>query len=179
MSTAGAAAPRHAGTPRALVPLYALALFVSALLAFWIQPLFAKIILPRYGGSPAVWTTAALFFQLALLAGYLYAHLASRLALRAQLALHAVLIAAALAMLPVSASSIGMGAEAPVLSLLAVLAASLGLPVFALSATAPLLQQWFSRTGHLHATDPYFLYAASNAGSLLALVGYPDRKSVV
>jgi hypothetical protein len=159
--------------PRVLVPLYALALFVSALLAFWIQPLFAKIILPRYGGSPAVWTTAALFFQLALLAGYLYAHLASRLALRAQLALHALLIASALAMLPISASSVGAGADAPVLSLLAVLAVSLGFPVFALSATAPLLQQWFSRTGHRHAADPYFLYSASNAGSLLALIGYP------
>lgn len=156
-----------------MLPLYVLALALSALLAFWIQPLFAKLVLPLYGGSSAVWTTAALFFQITLLAGYAYAHVASRMQLRAQFAMHAALIACALAALPVGVSSFSAGAEAPVLSLLAVLAASLGLPVFTLSATAPLLQQWFSRSGHAHAADPYFLYSASNAGSLLALVGYP------
>lgn len=156
-----------------LLPLYALALFASAFLAFWIQPLFAKLVLPRYGGAPAVWTTAALFFQVVLLAGYAYAHLIGRIALRAQLALHVAVIAAALVALPVSVASIAPDAAAPVLSLLAVLALSVGLPYFALAATAPLLQQWFSATGHRHAGDPYFLYSASNAGSFLALIGYP------
>lgn len=157
----------------ALLPLYAFALFVSALLAFWIQPLFAKLVLPLYGGSSAVWTTAALFFQLMLLAGYAYAHIASRFELRAQLAIHAALIVCTVAVLPIAVSSFRTDADVPVISLLALLAASLGLPVFTLSASAPLLQQWFSRSGHTHAVDPYFLYSASNAGSLLALVGYP------
>ena len=156
-----------------LLPLYALALFVSALLAFWIQPLFAKLVLPLYGGAPAVWTTAALFFQVTLLAGYLYAHVVSRAQLGVQLALHAALLACALAALPIAVSDARIASGVPVLSLLAVLGLSLALPVFVLSATAPLLQQWFSRTGHAHARDPYFLYRASNAGSLLALVGYP------
>ena len=169
MSAAAAPQPFRS----ALLPLCALALFASALLAFWVQPLFAKLVLPRYGGSPAVWTTASLFFQVMLLAGYLYAHLLARLRLRTQIALHAVLIAAALAALPVDAAGIDPGASAPVLSLLAVLAVSLGLPFFTLSTTAPLVQQWFSRSGHPHASDPYFLYSASNAGSLAALIGYP------
>ena len=157
----------------AVLPLYALALFASALLSFWIQPLFAKLILPRYGGSPAVWTTAALFFQVTLLAGYLYAHLIARLPVGRQLTLHAVLFAAAMIALPVQVANIDPTVTAPVVSVLSVLALSIGLPVFALSATAPLLQEWFSRTGHSHAADPYFLYSASNTGSLAALIGYP------
>src|SRR5690606_11407171 len=109
--------------------------------------------------------------QLTLLGGYLYAHLVSRIGMRAQLAVHAALLGCALATLPFAVST--ASAEAPVISLLVVLTVSLGLPVFALSATAPLLQRWFSRSGHPHAGDPYFLYSASNAGSLLALVAYP------
>lgn len=157
----------------ALLPLYAFTLFLSALLAFWIQPLFAKVILPRYGGSPAVWTTAAMFFQVMLLAGYFYAHLLSRLALRSQFVLHALVVVAAFVSLPVGTDTIETGVASPLLSLLLVLALTLGLPFFAVSATAPLLQQWFARTGHRHAADPYFLYSASNAGSLVALIGYP------
>lgn len=153
--------------------LYALALFASALLAFWIQPLFAKLLLPHYGGSPAVWTTASLFFQVVLLAGYLYAHLLARTPVRTQFVLHGLLVAAALATLPVNVAAIDTGDAAPVASLLAVLTLSLALPFFALSATAPLLQKWFSHSGHAHAADPYFLYSASNAGSLAALIGYP------
>ena len=160
-------------TAAGLLPLYAAALFASALLAFWIQPLFTKLVLPRYGGSPAVWTTAAMFFQVVLLAGYLYAHVLTRYALRAQLAVHALLIAAAIATLPLQAAGIATEDSAPVVSLLAALALSVGLPYFAVSATAPLLQAWFSRTRHADASDPYFLYSASNAGSLAALVGYP------
>lgn len=157
----------------ALLPLYAAALFASALLAFWIQPLFTKLVLPRYGGSPAVWTTAAMFFQVVLLAGYLYAHVLTRYRLRAQLAVHTALIAAALATLPLHAATAGADQGAPIVSLLLLLATSVGLPYFAVSATAPLLQQWFSRTSHADAADPYFLYSASNAGSLAALVGFP------
>ncbi|HEX2826540.1 MAG TPA: fused MFS/spermidine synthase [Burkholderiales bacterium] len=164
---------RRGGEAAALLPLYAAALFASALLAFWIQPLFTKLVLPRYGGSPAVWTTAAMFFQVVLLAGYLYAHVLTRYRLRAQLAVHAVLIAAAVATLPLHAAGVMPAGTAPVVSLLALLASSVGLPYFAVSATAPLLQQWFSRTRHVDARDPYFLYSASNAGSLAALVGYP------
>ena len=156
-----------------LLPLYALALFASAFLAFWIQPLFAKLVLPLYGGAPAVWTTAALFFQVVLLAGYAYAHVIGRFALKAQLAMHLVVVAAAVIALPVSVAAIAPDAAAPVLSLLAVLAVSVGVPYFALAATAPLLQRWFSATGHRHAGDPYFLYSASNAGSFLALIGFP------
>src|SRR6185295_12677634 len=94
---------RPARLTASLLPLYGFALFVSALLAFWIQPLFAKLILPRYGGSPAVWTTAAMFFQVILLAGYFYAHLLARLSLRNQFVFHAVIVAAALITLPVTA----------------------------------------------------------------------------
>jgi hypothetical protein len=161
-----------APSTRGVLPLYAFALFVSALLAFWIQPLIAKLLLPHYGGSPAVWTTTALFFQVMLLAGYLYAHLVTRLQPRAQAVLHTAVLIAGLSALPFSAST-GFAAASPVFSLLAALAVSVGFPMFALSATAPLLQQWFSRSGHRHAPDPYFLYSASNAGSLAALIGYP------
>lgn len=171
--SAGASNYVPSSVSSSLLPLYTFALFVSALLAFWIQPLFAKVILPRYGGSPAVWTTAAMFFQVMLLAGYLYAHLLARLSLRSQFVFHALVVAAALVALPVHAAAIDPGHEAPLSSLLIVLTLSVGLPFFAVSATAPLLQQWFSRTGHRHAADPYFLYSASNAGSLAALIGYP------
>ena len=120
-----------------------------------------------------MWTTASLFFQVTLLGGYLYAHLVARWRPRAQLALHALLVAAALGALPVAAGTIDFAKESPVVSLMAVLTVSVGLPAFALSATAPLLQHWFSRSGHRAAADPYFLYSASNAGSLLALLAYP------
>jgi hypothetical protein len=161
------------GDAAALLPLYAAGLFASALLAFWIQPLFTKLVLPRYGGSPAVWTTAAMFFQIALLGGYLYAHVLAQRPLRTQLAIHALVVAAALATLPLRPAIAPPDDASPVLSLLVLLGASVGLPCFALSATAPLLQQWFSRTSHADAADPYFLYSASNAGSLAALIGYP------
>lgn len=164
---------RTAGAELPLLPVYALTIFASALLAFWIQPLFTKVVLPRYGGSPAVWTTAALFFQVMLLGGYLYAHMLARLQLRAQVVLHGIVLASALATLPIEAAMIEGADFPPVVSLLAVLALGVGMSFFAVSATAPLLQQWFSRTGHRDASDPYFLYSASNAGSLLALVGYP------
>ena len=159
--------------------LFAATLFLSAALLFWVQPLVAKSLLPALGGTPAVWNTCMLFFQAALLAGYAYAlALTRRLGFSAQAAAHLALLAAAAA----AALSLRAGGAAdasappagdPAWWLLGTLLGTLGLPFFALSATAPLLQQWLSRTRHTSARDPYFLYAASNAGSLAALVCFP------
>lgn len=157
--------------------LFAATLFVSALLLFWVQPLAGKMVLPLLGGAPAVWNTCLLFFQAALLAGYGYAHASTRwLSTRAQVVLHVALLLAAALALPViiSESSGGAPDEAhPALWLLKTLALTAGPPFLALSASAPLLQKWFSRTRDPSAGDPYFLYAASNAGSLLALIAFP------
>ena len=159
--------------------LFTLAIFFSATLLFMVQPLVGKILLPVLGGSPAMWSTCMVFFQAVLLLGYLYAHLLGRyVAPRWQRACHvAVLIAASLVLpLPIE---IGQpdGAD-PQLWLLRALTGEVGLPFFALSATAPLLQHWFSGTNDPKARDPYFLYAASNAGSLLGLLGYLLIESV-
>src|SRR5262245_3272290 len=135
-----------------------------------------KMVLPLLGGTPAVWSTCMVFFQAALLAGYAYAHAsATWLGVRRQALLHLAVLAVPLALLPlgIDADRIPGGATNPVLGVLLLLALSVGLPFFAVSATAPLLQRWFSRTGHRAALDPYFLYAASNLGSMLALLGYP------
>ncbi|HUP40434.1 MAG TPA: hypothetical protein VM115_09970, partial [Vicinamibacterales bacterium] len=153
--------------------LFAITIFLSAALLFMVQPLAAKILLPVLGGSPAVWSTCLVFFQGVLLIGYLYAHaLSTRVPTRWQRPLHIVVLALA-ALTLVMPMEIGEpGDAAPRWWLLRALASHVGLPFFALSATAPLLQQWFSRTDDPKATDPYFLYAASNAGSLLGLLGY-------
>ena len=159
--------------------LFAATLFVSAALLFWVQPLIAKMLLPLLGGTPAVWNTCMLFFQGMLLAGYAYALALTRW-LRSvhQGVLHvALLLLAGLVSLPLGLSEAlarSVPAEGePVWWLLGVLLATLGLPFFALAASAPLLQKWFSETRHPSARDPYFLYAASNAGSLAALVSFP------
>ena len=158
------------------LPVFIATIFTSAFLLFAVQPMFAKMVLPQLGGTPAVWSVAMVFFQGLLLLGYLYAHLLSRyLASRhAVLAHMALLVAAALA-LPVSLS--GWFGEPPASGhafwLLGVFTVSAGLPFFAVSANGPLLQAWFARTGHPHANDPYFLYGASNIGSFAALVLYP------
>ncbi len=158
-----------------LVRLFALTTFGSAALLFTIQPMFAKMVLPRLGGTPAVWNTCVVFFQAALLLGYLYAHVATRkLTVRTQALLHLIVLALPLAVLPIA-----LRAEAPpttgspVWWLLGVLGISVGLPFFVLSTTAPLLQRWFSVLPHPFARDPYFLYAASNVGSMLGLLAYP------
>jgi spermidine synthase len=157
--------------------LFALTLFLSALLLFWVQPLVGKMVLPLLGGTPAVWNTCMLFFQCALLAGYAYVLASTRwLSRRAQVALHVALLLAASLSLPLAVTVAGAGAaatERPVAWLLKTLFLSVGLPFFALSASAPLLQKWFSETRAASASDPYFLYAASNAGSLIALLGFP------
>lgn len=159
---------------RALLPLYALAISVSAALLFVLEPLFARMVLPVLGGSPAVWNTALAFYQATLLAGYLYAHLTGRLGARTQLLLHAGVLLVAFVALPVRLPGRSPPAtEDPVGWLLLVLTVAVGLPLFAVSATSPLLQRWFSRTAHQRAQDPYFLYAASNAGSMIGLLAYP------
>ncbi|WP_367273930.1 spermidine synthase [Bosea sp. (in: a-proteobacteria)] len=161
----------------ATLPVYVATIFVSAFLLFGIQPMFAKMVLPKLGGSPGVWSVAMVFFQAVLLAGYGYAHLlVSRFALRRAALIHLGLMIAVLAIsLPIH---IAAGFERPpqegeVLWLIGLFTASVGLPFFAVAANGPLLQAWFARTGHSHAADPYFLYAASNAGSFLALIAYP------
>jgi len=159
-----------------LIPVYATALFISAFLLFWIQPLFTKMVLPLLGGTPAVWNTAMMFFQLLLLAGYFYAHILTR-AVRPsrQFWVHGAVAVAALGFLPigVAAGWVPPSDHTPVFWLIGLLAVSLGMPFFVLAASAPLLQTWFARTGHRLGADPYFLYAASNLGSLLALAAFP------
>lgn len=162
--------------PRPGERLHGLALFVSAFLLFWAQPLLARMVLPLLGGVPAVWSTVMVFFQAALLAGYLYAHLVSRLRPRLQLTVHAVLVAAAVPFLPLQLdAALGQPASGgTALRLLVALGAAVGVPALVVASTAPLLQRWFSRTGRPGAEDPYFLYGASNAGSLAALIGFPS-----
>lgn len=156
--------------------LFALALFVSAFLLFWVEPLFTKSALPALGGSSRVWNTALVFFQAGLLGGYLWAHLLTRrLGLAAQVGVHLALVAVAVLSFPILAPAdlTAPAREIPIPWFLGVCAVTLGLPFLVLSATTPLLQSWFSRLGHRDASDPYFLYAASNAGSLLALLAFP------
>lgn len=159
------------------MPLFfALTLFLNSTLLFLVQPMVAKMVLPQLGGTPAVWNTCMVFFQALLLAGYAYAHaLPARLGVRRHAILHVLLFALPLLLLPIA---LGSGWENtlqahPILGLLTLLFVSVGLPVFVIATTAPLLQQWFAHTGHADARDPYFLYAASNFGSMLALFSYP------
>jgi hypothetical protein len=165
-----------ARSPGVVLAAYAAAIFLSAALLFAVQPLFAKMVLPRLGGSPSVWSVAMVFFQAVLLAGYAYAHLLTRhLSGRVAVVVHVALLIVATLALPLAIAS-GWGrppARGETLWLLGLFAVSIGLPFFALSANGPLLQAWFARTGHPDARDPYFLYAASNIGSFLALISYP------
>ena len=161
---------------RLVLVVYTAAIFVSALLLFSVQPLFTKMVLPRLGGSPAVWSVAMVFFQSLLLGGYAYAHFLMQLRNRMlPVAIHLVLLAVAMLTLPLSISS-GWG-DPPTSGyafwLLGLFVVSIGLPFFALAANNPLLQAWFVRTGHPNGPDPYFLYASSNIGSFLALLSYP------
>jgi hypothetical protein len=156
--------------------VFTISIFTSAFLLFLIQPLFGKMALPLLGGSPAVWNTCMLFFQTTLLAGYAYAHLSTRLlGVRRQAALHFVVLCAALLTLPIGIASgwYSPSVSSPALWLLGLLTVSIGLPFFVLSSSGPLFQKWFANTRHPDANNPYFLYAASNLGSLLALVAYP------
>lgn len=153
---------------------YALTIFLSSFLLFQVQPLIGKYILPWFGGSPAVWTTCMLSFQVLLLVGYSYAHLiAGRLSPRAQGMLHLTLLAASLLVLPIIPAETWkpMGDEYPTWRIMCLLTACVGTPYLLLSSTGPLLQSWFSQTNP--GRSPYRLYALSNLGSLLALISYP------
>jgi len=167
---------RPTGQGRALVPLFAATLFLSALLLFSVQPMYAKLILPKLGGAPAVWAVAMCFFQAVLLAGYGYAYALNRWLTDGQaLVVHLALMAATCLALPFGLpAAFGTPPQGEAyLWLIGLLTVGIGLPFFALSANAPLLQAWFSRTDSVHARDPYFLYGASNLGSLIALLSYP------
>ena len=162
-----------------MVILFTAAVFASAMLLFAVQPIAARIALPLFGGTPAVWTSAMLLFQILLLAGYAYAHLlTTRVPQRVQGIVHTgVMLVCALALpiaLPqaIEAWLIDSG-QLSAWRALVVLGATAGGPFFAVSTLGPLLQRWFASTGHRHAGDPYFLYAASNLGSLIGLLGYP------
>ena len=165
-----------AGITAVALVVFALSIFASAFLLFLVEPMVAKMVLPLAGGTPAVWTTSVLFFQAVLLAGYGYSHwLAMRLRWRWQALLHWLLLVSPLAVLPIHLLP-GWNpptSGSPVAWLVLLLTVTVGLPFLVLSTTSPLIQHWFSRTGHPHSGDPYFLYRASNLGSALGLLAYP------
>ncbi len=159
-----------------LVLLFAGTLFISATLMFVLQPMFGKILLPFLGGTPAVWNTCMVFYQTLLFLGYLYAHyLSTRLNQHRQIQIHAVVIAISFIALPLALpeNTIPPTDSDPTFWLLGTLLIAIGLPFFIVSTTSPLLQKWFAGLGHHSSEDPYYLYAASNAGSMLALLSYP------
>jgi hypothetical protein len=158
-----------------LLALFGAALLLAATLSFWVQPLVAKLILPILGGSPSVWNTSLVFFQATLLAGYGFAYVANRLLpLRGQALVHLALIALAAFVLPIELRTAPPDPEtSPELWVAKTLAITVGAPFFVLTAASPLLQNWFARTEHPAAHDPYFLYVASNVGSMLGLLAYP------
>jgi hypothetical protein len=163
-------------TPRIAPTLFATTLFVSALLLFAVQPMFTKMVLPKLGGAPSVWSVAMVAFQAFLFIGYVYAHVIARTLSPARAAIvHLLYLALVAVTLPLGIAK-GFSvppANGPMLWLVGLFAASIGLPFIALSATAPLLQSWFAATGHAQARNPYVLYAASNLGSFCALLAYP------
>src|SRR5215471_16311248 len=164
-------------SPGLLLRVYAAAIFLSAALLFAVQPMFTKMVLPRLGGTPSVWSVAMVFFQAVLLAGYAYAHGLTRfLPGKRSIMVHVAVMVVATAFLPLSIASWWGRPPADAtaaLWLLGLFTVSIGVPFFALSANGPLLQAWFARTDHPAAANPYFLYAASNVGSFLALISYP------
>jgi hypothetical protein len=167
--------------------LFAVTLFVSATLLFMVQPMVGKLVLPLLGGSPAVWNACMVFFQALLLLGYLYAdRLTKKAPPKRQWMIHMAVLSLPLGVFALSvlfgsrhtpiavAESLAPSDESsPILSVLALLTVAIGIPFFVVSTSATLLQRWFTYTGHPAARDPYFLYAASNAGSLISLLGYP------
>ena len=159
-----------------LLALFFLTSFVCAALLFWLQPMFARMVLPMLGGAPAVWTTALVFYQAALLAGYAYAHGSLRvLGVRRQARLHLLVLGVPLLFLPIAvpAGWLPPAESNPVPWLLGLLCLGVGVPFLVLATSSPVLQRWLSTTSHEAARDPYWLYAASNAGSVLALLSYP------
>ncbi len=156
--------------------LFTVTIFTSALLLFFVQPLFTRLVLPQIGGAAAVWTTAMLFFQTVLIGGYVYAHVLTRhLSVRNQIITHLALLGVAMFFLPLAVpDSWSYDANRPVVTqTLWLYALGVGLPFGVLSANAPLIQSWYRRSGGPNAEDPYFLYSASNLGSLVALLAFP------
>jgi hypothetical protein len=175
MSTTAAVA-REEQASRLIPVLFTATIFTSALLLFFVQPLFTRMVLPQIGGAAAVWTTAMLFFQTVLIGGYLYAHILTRyVPPLAQVAIHIALLLLALLFLPLAVpDGWQYDPSRPVVTqTLWLYALGVGLPFAVLSATAPLIQSWYRRSGGPSADDPYFLYAASNFGSLVALLAFP------
>ncbi|MFK7839136.1 MAG: fused MFS/spermidine synthase [Bdellovibrionales bacterium] len=161
---------------RFYVPVFAFTLFLSATLLFSVQPMFSKMVLPMLGGTPQVWNTAMLFFQATLLAGYAYAHGTSKfLSIKAQACVHIVLLFICLVFLPLAipeGSSPPTDSD-PTLWQLSLMAMCIGGPFFVVAANAPMFQRWFASTPHPDADNPYFLYGASNFGSMASLLCYP------
>jgi hypothetical protein len=156
--------------------LFTLAILLSAGLLFFIQPLLTRMVTPLIGGAPGVWTTAALFFQTMMIGGYLYAHLLTRLPrIRHQVGVHLLVWLVASTFLPLAVQDGWIaGTDTPIqIQTLMLYAVTVGVPFFFLSANAPLIQTWYGRTRGPSAHDPYFLYGASNVGSLIALIGFP------
>ena len=162
-----------------IVIVFSVSMFLSAALLFLVEPMLAKMMLPMLGGTPAVWNTCLVFFQAVLLAGYLYAYAAMKwLGRRTQIAVHLCLVSLPLAIVGLMPLHLHAGWEPPAESnpaawILVMLLIAVGLPFFALTSSTPIMQRWFSSSAHPHADDPYFLYAASNAGSLVGLLAYP------
>ncbi|HEY7250606.1 MAG TPA: fused MFS/spermidine synthase [Methylomirabilota bacterium] len=164
------------GEVSAVRALFTVTAFTAAFLLFSVQPMFAKMVLPLFGSTPAVWNTCMVFFQTALLVGYATVHATTRLLpFRHQMTVHLGLLLGCTLVLPVAVPATWRVASSdhPVWSLLAILLLALGLPFFALSTIGPLAQAWFARSRDARARDPYFLYASSNLGSLVALLAYP------
>jgi hypothetical protein len=175
-------APLTSGFPRRAtwIPSPALALFGSAIfvgsgLVFLIEPMVGKMLLPLFGGTPAVWAVTLVFFQAFLLAGYAFAHVSIRLlGIRRQALVQLALLLVPLSLLPIAVPrGLHPSSSQPAIWLLGVLFLTAGLPFFVVSSASPVLQRWFSASGDAASRDPYFLYAASNAGSLLGLLAYP------
>ncbi len=163
-----------------MLAVFTFTIFLGAAMLFLVQPMAAKMVLPLLGGSPSVWNTCMVFFQALLLAGYAYAHYSVKvLGVRRQVVVHVGVAAAPLVlwmlgMAPLAAPTGGPGAgDRPVAWLLMMLLVCVGPAFFVLSTCGTLMQRWFAGTGHVAARDPYFLYAASNGGSMLALLAYP------
>src|ERR671915_517060 len=173
----GASDKKGASGGALLILLFSSTIFISAALLFLVEPMFAKFVLPSFGGTPAVWTGSMMFFQATLLVGYLYVHATtSWLGARRQAILHLVVVLLPLLVLPLTVPGDEWAPSSqanPIFLLLGLLAISVGLPFFAISTTNPLVQRWLADTDHPAARDPYFLYRASNLGSVIGLLGYP------
>jgi len=161
---------------RATVTLFGTAIFAGAALLFAVEPMVAKMLLPYFGGTAAVWAVSLVFFQAALLGGYAFAHYSVQVAgVRRQVLLQLALLLPPFAALPIAVSGHFASATggAPALRLLLALCVAAGLPFFVVTTASPVLQRWFAAMGEPGSRDPYFLYAAGNVGSMLALLAYP------